>query len=154
MMTFLHVCLRKMSCSAKVVLLLMVFSLNACTSRAPDGDSLYKALGERQGIDNIVHAMIYIIAQDERVKPRFKGVNIAHFKQGFSDYVCVVSGGPCEYKGESLAVVHAGHHYTNSEFNAIVEHLILAMEKQHIAVATQNQLLARLAPAYKDVVYQ
>jgi hemoglobin len=126
----------------------------SCAHKPPANDSLYHALGERQGIENIVRAMIFIVAKDERVKPRFKGVNIAHFKQGFSDYVCMVAGGPCQYQGESLAVVHAGHQYTNSEFNAIVEHLILAMEQEHIPLATQNKLLALLAPAYKDVVYQ
>jgi hemoglobin len=49
--------------------------------------------------------------------------------------------------------VHAGHQYTNTEFNAIVADLIKAMERKKIPVATQNQLLSVLAPSYGDVVY-
>jgi hemoglobin len=53
-----------------------------------------------------------------------------------------------------MQLVHAGHNYTNTEFNAIVDDLILAMEQCGIPVTTQNRLLAKLAPTYKDVVYQ
>ena len=116
--------------------------------------TLYQELGEYSGIEQIVHELILIIATDERVKPRYKGVNMKRFKQGLSDYICAIAGGPCHYKGDSMQTVHAGHYYTNTEFNAIVDNLILAMEKSSIPVATQNHLLKLLAPTYKDVVYQ
>ncbi len=116
--------------------------------------SLYDELGQYEGIDNIVRELIFVIAKDERVKPRYKGVNMQHFKKGLSDYICELSGGPCDYNNENMQQVHAGHNYTNTEFNAIVDDLILAMEKRGVPVATQNRLLALLAPAYKDVVYQ
>jgi hemoglobin len=101
-----------------------------------------------------VHELILILATDERVKPRYKGVNMQGFKQGLSDYICSISGGPCQYQGDSMQVVHAGHQYTNTEFNAIVDNLILAMERRGVSVATQNRLLKILAPTYKDIVYQ
>jgi hemoglobin len=53
-----------------------------------------------------------------------------------------------------MQVVHAVHQYTNTEFNAIVDNLILAMERRGVSVATQNRLLKILAPTYKDIVYQ
>ncbi len=116
--------------------------------------NLYQDLGEYEGIDKIIRELIFVIAKDERIKPRYLGVNIAHFKKGLSDYICEKSGGPCTYTGETLLVVHAGHNYTNTEFNALVDDLILAMEKRQVPVATQNRLLALLAPTYKDIVYQ
>jgi len=116
--------------------------------------SLYDDLGQYEGIDNIVRELIFVIAKDERVKPRYKGVNMQHFKKGLSDYICEAAGGPCEYTNENMQQVHAGHNYTNTEFNAIVDDLIVAMEKRGIPVATQNRLLAKLATTYKDVVYQ
>lgn len=126
--------------------------LAACTT-APK-KSLYEELGQYEGIDNIVRELIFVIAKDERVNPRYKGVNLQHFKKGLSDYICNLSGGPCKYESENMKIVHAGHNYTNTEFNAIVDDLILAMEKRGIPVGVQNRLLALLAPAYKDVVYQ
>lgn len=115
--------------------------------------SLYDALGQYEGIEAITHQLILNIAQDERVKHRYKGVNMSKFKNGMSNYVCAVAGGPCEYTGDNMRLVHAGHQYTHTEFNAIVDNLILAMEQRAIPVATQNRLLAKLAPTYSDVVY-
>lgn len=128
--------------------------LAACATHSTQQQSLYDALGQYEGINNITHQLILNIAKDERVKHRYKGANMQRFKKGMSDYVCVVVGGPCEYTGDTMKMVHAGHNYTNTEFNAIVDDLILAMEQLDIPVTTQNRLLAKLAPTYKDVVYQ
>lgn len=128
--------------------------LAACATQSTQQQSLYDALGEYEGITKITHQLILNIAKDERVKHRYKGANMQRFKKGMSDYVCVVVGGPCEYTGDTMKMVHAGHNYTNTEFNAIVDDLILAMEQLDIPVTTQNRLLAKLAPTYKDVVYQ
>lgn len=136
----------------KMFALVTLLILCSCASRpAP---SLYDQLGQYQGIESIVRELIFIIAKDERIKPRYRGVNMQHFKKGLSDYICELAGGPCDYQNENMKLVHAGHNYTNTEFNAIVEDLILAMEKREVPVGVQNQLLALLAPAYKDVVYQ
>jgi len=129
----------------------LIGCLLGCASSKPT--SLYQELGEYQGIDQIVRELIFILAKDERVKPRYVGVNIAHFKKGLSDYICEKAGGPCQYAGESMLVVHGGHNYTNTEFNALVDDLILAMERRGVPVATQNRLLALLAPSYEDIVY-
>ena len=130
------------------------FLLMACANQSSTEQSLYDALGQYEGITKITHQLILVIAKDERVKHRYKGANMSKFKKGMSDYVCAAVGGPCEYKGDTMQLVHAGHNYTNTEFNAIVDDLILAMEQCGIPVTTQNRLLAKLAPTYKDVVYQ
>lgn len=127
--------------------------LSACANN-PAPQSLYDALGQYDGINKITHQLILNIAKDERVKHRYKGVNMKKFKKGMSDYVCMKVAGPCSYTGDSMQVVHAGYNYTHTEFNAIVDNLILAMEQCHIPVAIQNQLLAKLAPTYSDIVYQ
>jgi hemoglobin len=116
--------------------------------------SLYQQLGEMEGIDALVHDMIVNFSRDKRIVERFYDVNITRFKTGFVNYVCSISDGPCEYTGDSMQVVHAGHGYTNTEFNAVVDNLIEAMNKRNLPITVQNQLLARLAPSYKDVVYQ
>ena len=125
--------------------------LAACA--APAKPSLYQQLGEYAGIEQLVRQLIFNIAEDPRIKPRFKGVNMQRFKTGLSDYICSIAGGPCRYQGEAMRVVHAGHQYTDTEFNALVDNLIRAMEMRAIPIATQNQLLALLAPSYRDVVY-
>lgn len=131
----------------------LLFLLSGCTTTAPS-TSLYEDLGGAEGVDAIVYGLIVRIADDERVVERFRHVDIDRFKTGLETYICSVSGGPCEYTGESMQVVHAGHQYTDREFNAIVALLIESMEEQELPVAAQNRLLARLAPDYGNIVYQ
>jgi hemoglobin len=136
------------------VMFLFSIAISACSHipKNPDA-SLYDQLGQYEGIDNIVRELIYVIAEDERVKERYRGVNMNKFKKGLSDYICVLAHGPCQYAGDSMQQIHAGHQYTNTEFNAIVGDLIKAMERKKIPVTTQNKLLSALASSYGDVVY-
>lgn len=51
-----------------------------------------------------------------------------------------------------MRVVHEPLNLTEADFNALVEDLIDAMEALNLPVATQNRLLARLAPMHGDIV--
>lgn len=136
------------------IAVLMVFIGGCASLQSNRNTTLYEALGSMDGIDKLVHEMLINFAGDSRIVERFRDVNIGRFKAGFVTYICDISGGPCQYAGESMRVIHAGHNYTQTEFNAVVESLVSAMEKQKLPVATQNRLLVLLAPHYKDVVYQ
>ncbi|BFM19139.1 group I truncated hemoglobin [Gilvimarinus japonicus] len=129
------------------------FSVIGCTLSSQN-ISLYDRLGGESGVDAIVYQLLVNISQDPRVFERFNGVDIEKFRAGFAQYICSVSGGDCEYQGDNMQQVHAGHDYTDTEFNAIVGNLIQAMEHEGVPTRTQNALLRRLAPSYKDVVYQ
>ena len=134
-----------------IFILSFLFLFNACAHRSKD--QLFQALGGYDGINRIVHQLILEIAKDPVVKPRYKDVNLQPFKSGLTNYICNITGGPCDYHNDSMRDVHAGHNYTHTEFNALVTDLIKAMETQNVPVTTQNQLLNLLAKSYKDVVY-
>ncbi len=63
-----------------------------------------------------------------------------------------VAGGPCTYTGRSMHDAHKGLHLTNADFNAVVEDLQKALDKESIPFATQNRFLALLAPMQHEVV--
>ncbi len=134
----------------KYLAVLSVLGLCACATAER---SLYQRLGGEQGVDALVYVLLVNIADDERVVHRFRAVDIEKFRRGFALYICSVTGGGCVYENDSMREIHAGHHYTDTEFNAIVGNLIKAMDAQGIDTRTQNALLAKLAPTYKDVVY-
>ncbi|HEY7883916.1 MAG TPA: group 1 truncated hemoglobin [Cellvibrionaceae bacterium] len=115
--------------------------------------TLYQRLGGEAGVDAIVYQLLVNIAEDKRVDHRFRAVDIEKFRQGFVMYICSIADGGCEYDNDSMRAIHAGHNYTDTEFNAIVDNLIRAMDAENIDTRTQNALLALLAPTYKDVVY-
>lgn len=114
--------------------------------------NLYQQLGEQQGIETIVEEMLYRVGGDDRIAHHFDGVDIMRVHKLISEQVCDLSGGPCDYSGEDMKTSHRNMGVDNADFNALVEHLIVAMEKQDVPVSAQNQLLGLLAPMHGDIV--
>ena len=123
-------------------------------SQPPENDSLYQALGEQAGINRVVEALLYRIADDVRTAHHFADTDIARLQEKLQEQFCVEAGGPCEYTGDSMADVHAGFDLTEADFNALVEDLIAAMEAERLPVTVQNRLLQRLAPMRADIIYR
>lgn len=136
-----------------LLMILLLAGLTACQRpQTPERETnLYQALGERQGIEAIVEDLLYLIVEDERIAFQFKGIDVAHFHQQLSDQLCDLSGGPCQYTGREMRESHSAMGVTETQFNALTENLILAMEQNNIATGAQNRLLALLAPLHRDV---
>ena len=123
-----------------------------CAAPVHADDSLYKALGERDGISRIAATTIDLSAADPRINATFADINLNRLKRLLADQFCQLSGGPCVYEGRDMVESHAKHGYTNADFNILVEHLQTAMERENVPFSQQNRLLAILAPMQRDVV--
>lgn len=132
----------------KIVLLLAALLFSPLSF----AQSLYQQLGEQQGIETIVEEMLYRVGGDERIAHHFDGVDIMRVHKLISEQVCDLSGGPCDYSGEDMKTSHRNMGVDNADFNALVEHLIAAMEKEDVPVSAQNRLLGVLAPMHSDIV--
>ncbi len=132
----------------------MALLLGACTGHQQPAkdDSLYQALGGKPGISRIVEGMLLNVARDERIVAHFRNVNIELLRVQLIDKFCVEAGGPCKYTGDDMVEAHKGQQISRSEFNALVEDLIKAMETQGVPVPAQNRLLARLAAQRGEVI--
>ncbi|KPB80214.1 group 1 truncated hemoglobin [Pseudomonas syringae pv. tomato] len=136
----------------RVLIVLMLTVLASCAQQPPRDDSLYQDLGQRAGIQRIVEGMLLNIAKDERIVEHFKKVNIVRLRDKLVEQLCVEAGGPCRYTGDSMAESHKGQNLTPSDFNALVENLIAAMDTENVPVPVQNRLIARLAPMRGEVL--
>jgi hemoglobin len=141
----------------RLVLLTLLFGLTACAAPeqpAPGAragsDSLYQQLGELQGITRIVEEMLINIAEDPRIVHYFAETDFDRLNQKLIEQLCVESGGPCTYSSDSVGG-SAGMGVAESDFNALVENLLLAMDAHGIPSTTQSRLVARLAPMRADV---
>lgn len=143
--------LRSLFCNGLCLLLLSASPSDYAQNAAPD-DSLFQALGGKEGIGQIVVDFIPIIQHDTRIKKAFNDADIDHLVKMLDEQLCAVSGGPCTYTGKSMKTIHADLAITNAQFNALAEDLQLAMEKRGIPSRTQNKLLAKLAPMQRDIV--
>lgn len=136
------------------IVVIATLLLLGCSSLQGQNQTLYKQLGGQDGVSALTRQLLINMAADDRIAPRFRGVNIGKFKTGLDTYLCSITDGGCVYAGDSIKTIHSGYNYTATEFNALVENLMQAMETLQIPTATQNKLLAKLAPSYQDVVYQ
>ncbi len=132
--------------------LILSLLLGACAQQPPKEDSLYRDLGELPGITRIVEGMLLNVARDARIVERFRRVDIQRLRNKLVENFCVEAGGPCVYTGDGMAESHKGQNISRSEFNALVEDLITAMDEQRIAVPVQNRLIARLAALRPEVI--
>ena len=134
------------------VLLGMAMVLGGCQSMSSQPDvSLYQQLGEREGIANVVEDLLYLIVEDDRINQQFKGMDVAQFHHNLTDQLCELSGGPCTYTGREMRELHADMAITDTQFNALAENLILAMEQNDIPTGAQNRLIKQLLPLYPDI---
>ncbi|RZA00907.1 MAG: group 1 truncated hemoglobin [Moraxellaceae bacterium] len=125
--------------------------LNACSTQPKT--TLYQQLGGQAGINTLTDKFIERIGHDKQILPFFAATKISYFRTQFALHLCAISDGPCQYNGDTLAQIHTGMAIKHSDFNRVVELLVAAMDDAKIAQRAQNQLLARLAPMRKDVMY-
>lgn len=134
------------------LLMMLALLLGGCQSLNTEPEnSLYQQLGEREGIANVVEDLLYLIVEDERINQQFKGMDVAQFHRNLTDQLCELSGGPCAYTGREMRELHSDMAITDTQFNALAENLILAMEKNDIPTGAQNRLIKRLLPLYPDI---
>lgn len=124
----------------------------ALATPAQAADTLYAQLGEQAGIARIVDGAVTLYMSDPRIKDDFDNINPDHLRTRITSFICRLAGGPCEYKGRSMAASHKELHLSQAEFNAVAEDLQTAMEQIGIPYWTQNCLMARLAPMERDIV--
>ena len=139
----------------KIILIPVLASLIALAGcqNAPHR-TLYQDLGELQGIESIVNDFLFGLGSDPRIAHHFAEADPERLRSKLVEQFCAESGGGCTYTGDSMKDAHAGMNISHADFNALVEVLIDAMEKNDVSVAAQNRLLQRLAPMHRDIVEQ
>ena len=140
-----------------LVLLIGALNLVACATTADQGPSLYKRLNGREGIALVVGDFVTNMAGDARVNERFKAMKpgeIEKLKSNLSDQICDATGGPCSYLGRDMKTTHKGMQISDAEWNATVENLVKALDKNKVAVKEKSELLGVLGPMKADIVGQ
>ena len=128
------------------------FALLSSTVSAQQVPSLYNQLGEKAGITKVVDTFVGNIANDGRINAMFGATNIPRLKMLLVEQVCEATGGPCKYTGRDMKSSHAGMGVNRTHFNALVEDLQAAMSTEGVPFGVQNELLALLAPMYRDII--
>jgi hemoglobin len=134
----------------------LVLSLACGLGTAPGArsaePSLYQALGGQAGIDSLADVYVERLASAPATARSFEGSNLRRIKQHLASQICQLAGGPCQYDGDTMAVVHANLGISEAEFFAGVASLRALLRERGIPLGTTNRLLALLAPMKRDIV--
>lgn len=128
----------------------MLLSISGCASQSEK--TLYMSLGGQETINKIVENFIEEIGNDEKIFPFFEDTKIERFSDKLSEQLCQITGGPCQYTGDSMSDSHANMGITEESFNHTVELLINAMSRAKVSHRLQNKILKRLAPMREDIL--
>ena len=121
-------------------------------TRLNDDPDIYREFGEKAGLVTIMDDFMINLLKDPRTKPAFEDADQNRIKAQLVDQFCFILNGPCEYKGAKMKPIHANVGINRENFNALVEQLQFAMDKNHVPFRAQNKLLAVLAPMHRDII--
>lgn len=131
---------------------LLCSALLLASPQATAASSLYDELGGEQGIAQLSSIYVDRLASAEATRASFAGSNLKRVKHYLSLQFCDLAGGPCEYNGDSMQVVHANLGITEAQFHIAVDMLRTLLRERGVPQGARNRLLKLLAPMKRDVV--
>ncbi len=119
--------------------------------------SLYERLGKTEGIRSIVEMALGAHLDNPEIKKRYEPghQDPEHWAQVVNhavDFFVAGAGGPAEYKGKSMVEAHTGMNINGEEFLAVVDDIMMALDKHDIDETTQKDVLSILYSLKPEIV--
>lgn len=121
-------------------------------SKPFEGAAMLEAFHGHEGISRIVDDLVEQVQKDQRISEIFKASDFVRLRRTLKEQFCYILNGDCDYTGRDMVKVHEDHGVVASEFNALVELLQDAMDREGVAFGAQNKFLGKLAPMKREVV--
>jgi hemoglobin len=106
------------------------------------------------GYDNIVkiaNLTVDLHAENPVVRTRFTNVDLDKLKALARDFICAGTGGPGSYDGRSMLEAHRHMNVSEQEFIAVVDDILLALERNGVAQREQDEMLAIVYPMKHEI---
>ena len=118
---------------------------------APD-PALLADFGGVEGVRKLSSLFVDNMRADPRIGHYFEKTKLSELKKQLGDQLCQVLAGPCVYEGDTMKASHADLKISKADSLAQVEVLQATMDSLGIPFSSQNRLLARLAPMYRQII--
>lgn len=140
--------MKKISLSA----LTFTFAITTSYIASAQDQNLYERIGGQEVLSKVVSETIDATSEDVRTKRSFEGVKLAKLKESITNQLCQLTGGGCNYEGDTMQKSHADAKITTAEFELMVQSLRNALDHQQVGTREKNELLKILAPMKHDIV--
>jgi plastocyanin/truncated hemoglobin YjbI len=99
-----------------------------------------------------VGQLVSNVGGDSRINGFFANTDLDRLQTLLVEQICQATGGPCVYSGRSMADTHRGLGISGTDFTALVEDLIAALDAFSVPDQEKGELLAILGPLQSDIV--
>jgi hemoglobin len=114
--------------------------------------TIYDRVGGKAAVAAVVDGLYARILADPLLAPYFARTDMRRQKAHMRAFVATALGGPGIYAGRDMAAAHRGLHVTDAAFDAVVGHLVGAIEELSVAPEEIAAIGAALAPLRAQVV--
>jgi hemoglobin len=128
------------------------FAFGVCHAQTMVAPTLFSQLGGQDGVTSIIKDSIELWKKNPVLAESFKNANAPRLEVMLVQQICSLTDGGCTYGGRDMRSIHASMGVTTAQFNALAEDLQSSLANHNIPFATQNKLIALLAPMKRDVV--
>lgn len=139
---------------APLLALATLAGASACSPTVPlaPAPPLFERLGGMPNLTAVVDDFVSKVSSDPRSKRTFEGVNLVRLKASVVSHLCSISGGPCRYEGDSMALAHSGMTLTKRELQIMGEYVDQALVRRGVAKKDREELEALLDKMADDVL--
>jgi hemoglobin len=124
----------------------------------PAEKTLWDRLGGEEAVKKVVDDFVAMAGEDEKVnvtrggKIKLDDDKVAALKKSLVAFVSAASKGPIKYTGKSMKEAHKGMEITDAEFDAAVDVLLKALDKNGVKEEEAKELRAAVEGTRKDIV--
>ena len=131
---------------------LLLAAVLLCTPTIAQASTLFEEIGGKDMMVKLAGNLVDRMAKDPQIGHLFDETDLPRLKIKIAEQFSHVAGDPTPYKMANIHNAHSDFEIRVADFNRLVELLQLAMDDNDIPFATQNRLLAVLAPMERQIV--
>lgn len=114
--------------------------------------SLYDRLGGGDKLKNITADIWSNHNSNPKIKNRYVKSDGDKVKQLVWEFFCAGIGGPQEYTGQDMLTAHTGMNISDTEFNAVCDDVLAALNKNNVGQKEKDEVLCILYSMKNDIV--
>ena len=114
--------------------------------------SLYERVGGEAAVTGVVNKFYDIMVADPRVADFFKGKDIPKQAASLAKFLTMAMGGPNNYEGKEMKVVHANLGIGNAEFEATWENLEKSLNAFSVKAELVEEIKTLVGSLKPDIV--
>ena len=114
--------------------------------------SLFERLGGKAAITAIAGDLVDNHLSNEAIANRFSESDVPAMKNAAATFMIAGTGGENAYKGKDMLSAHKGMNISATEFMAVLDDALVALEKNNIGRREQEEILFMLYSMRSDIV--